>query len=146
MDGRFDLTAYDRSRILAARQVLADAQSVSLLDGSAMARMIGRLEVTVEQLVEMVDGPPAGTPVRCPAAHPEDATPCGGPVVVTVIDAQNAGADGCEHHAARMLASISGAHPVAKPDAPAGVAARVFRTAHHTHPFPWRGNQAGGAA
>ncbi|MFJ9888002.1 hypothetical protein ACIQRW_19335 [Streptomyces sp. NPDC091287] len=142
MSGRFDLTAYDRSQILAARQALADAQSMSLLDVSAMARMIGRLEVTVEQLVELVDAPPAGTPVRCPAAHSEDPTPCGGPAVVTVVDAENAGADGCEHHAARMLASISGARPVAKPDAPAGVAVRIFRTAHHTHPFPWRGEQS----
>ncbi|WP_257132841.1 MULTISPECIES: hypothetical protein [unclassified Streptomyces] len=139
---RFDLTAYDRSRILAARQALTDAQSMSLLDVSAMARMIGRLEVTVAQLVEMVDAPPAGTPVRCPAAHPEDSTPCGGPVVVTVVDAQNAGADGCEHHAARMLASIYGARPVAKPDAPAGMAVRISRTAHHTRPFPWRGEQS----
>ncbi|CAO0836016.1 hypothetical protein ACTFBT_20820 [Streptomyces microflavus] len=57
---RFDLTAYDRSRILAARQALADAQSMSLLDVSAMARMIGRLEVTVEQMVEMVDPPVSG--------------------------------------------------------------------------------------
>ncbi|MFJ4704133.1 hypothetical protein ACIP6I_04615 [Streptomyces anulatus] len=55
--GRFDLTVYDRSRILAARQALADAQSMSLLDVSAMARLIGRLEATVEQLVEMVDPP-----------------------------------------------------------------------------------------
>ncbi|MFH9136036.1 hypothetical protein [Streptomyces sp. NPDC017524] len=115
---------------------------MSLLDASAMARMIGRLEVTVEQLVEMVDAPPASTAVRCPAAHLEDATPCGGPVVVTVVDAENAGADGCEHHAARMLASISGARPVAKPHAPAGMAARIFRTAQHTHPFPWRGDQS----
>ncbi|MEI5035737.1 hypothetical protein RB201_33130 [Streptomyces sp. S1A(2023)] len=96
----------------------------------------------MEQLVEMVDGPSAGTAVRCPAAHPEDSTPCGGPVVVTVVDAENAGADGCEHHAARMLAWISGARPVAKPGAPAGVAVRIFRTAHHTHPFPWRGEQS----
>ncbi|CAM5258778.1 hypothetical protein ACTFBT_18250 [Streptomyces microflavus] len=57
---RFDLTAYDRSRILAARQALADAQSMSLLDVSAMARMIGRLEATVEQMVEMVDPPVSG--------------------------------------------------------------------------------------
>ncbi len=142
MGTRFNLTAYDRSRILAARQALADAQSMSLLDVSAMARMIGRLEVTVEQLVAMVDAPLSGSPVRCPAAHPEDSTPCGGPVVVTVVDAENAGADGCEHHAARMLASISGARPVAKPDAPAGMAARIFRTAQHKHPFPWRGEQS----
>ncbi|MFI0006158.1 hypothetical protein [Streptomyces globisporus] len=142
MGGRFDLTAYDRSVIVAARQALADARVVPLLDASAMARMIGRLEVTVERLVEMVDAPPAGAAVRCPAAHPEDSTPCGGPVVVTVVDAENAGADGCEHHAARMLASIGGACPVAKPDAPAGVAARIFRTAHHARPFPWRGEQS----
>ncbi|MER6597325.1 hypothetical protein [Streptomyces parvus] len=57
---RFDLTAYDRSRILAARQALADAQSVSLLDVSAMARLIGRLEVTVESLIEMVEPPVSG--------------------------------------------------------------------------------------
>ncbi|MEU5282835.1 hypothetical protein AB0G97_02250 [Streptomyces sp. NPDC020755] len=57
---RFDLTAYDRSRIIAARQALADAQSMSLLDVSAMARLIGRLEATVEQLVEMVDPPVSG--------------------------------------------------------------------------------------
>lgn len=60
MGARFDLTAYDRSRILAARQALADAQSMSLLDVSAMARVIGRLEATVEQLVEMVDPPVSG--------------------------------------------------------------------------------------
>ncbi|WP_433396958.1 hypothetical protein [Streptomyces sp. CA-146814] len=142
MGGRFDLTAYDRSVIVAARQALADARVMPLLDASAMARMIGRLEVTVERLVEMVDAPPAGTAVRCPAAHPEDSTPCEGPVVVTVVDAENAGADGCEHHAARMLASISGARPVPKPDAPAGVAVRIFRTAHHARPFPWRGEQS----
>ncbi|WP_432194193.1 hypothetical protein [Streptomyces sp. bgisy027] len=134
---RFDLTEYDRCTIKAARMTLAAAQSVNLLDGSAMARMIGRLEVAVERLIEMVDETAGGNVVRCPAAHPEDPTPCGGPVVVTIIDTQNAGADGCEHHAARMLASITGARPVAKPDAPAGVALRIFRAAHHTRPFPW---------
>ncbi|MFC8808626.1 hypothetical protein ACFT9J_35025 [Streptomyces anthocyanicus] len=134
---RFDLTEYDRCTLEAARRALAAAESVNLLDGSAMARMIGRLEVAVERLIEMVDETPGGNVLRCPAAHPEDPTPCGGPVVVTIIDAENAGADGCEHHAARMLASITGARPVAKPDAPAGVAVRIFRAAHHTHPFPW---------
>jgi hypothetical protein len=134
---RFNLTAHDRCTIAAARRTLAAAQSVNLLDGSAMARMIGRLEVAVERLIDMVDETAGENVVRCPAAHPEDPTPCGGPVVVTIIDTQNAGADGCEHHAARMLASITGARPVAKPEAPAGVALRIFRTAHHTHPFPW---------
>jgi hypothetical protein len=139
---RFDLTEHDRCHIAAARRALADAESVNLLDGSAMARVIGRLEVAVERLIEMVDEAAGGDVVRCPAAHPEDPTPCGGPVVVTIIDTQNAGADGCEHHAARMLASITGARPVAKPDAPAGVAVRIFRAAHHTHPFPWLGGRS----
>ncbi|MFJ6552806.1 hypothetical protein ACIQNT_11175 [Streptomyces luteogriseus] len=134
---RFDLTEHDRCTIEAARKTLAAAACVNLLDGNAMARMIGRLEVAVERLIEMVDESAGGNVVRCPAAHPEDPTPCGGPVVVTIVDKENAGADGCEHHAARMLASITGARPVAKPDAPAGVAVRVFRAAHHTHPFPW---------
>jgi hypothetical protein len=139
---RFDLTERDRWTIVAARHALAAAESVNLLDGSAMARMIGRLEVAVERLIELVDETAGTNVVRCPAAHPEDLTPCGGPVVVTIVDKENAGADGCEHHAARMLASISGARPVAKPDAPAGVAVRVFRAAHHTHPFAWLGSRS----
>jgi hypothetical protein len=134
---RFDLTEYDRCTIEAARKTLAAAANVNLLNGNAMARLIGRLEVAVERLIEMVDESAGENVVRCPAAHPEDPTPCGGPVVVTIVDKENAGADGCEHHAARMLASITGARPVAKPDAPAGVALRIFRAAHHTHPFPW---------
>ncbi|MFD5227392.1 hypothetical protein ACFWJ5_02395 [Streptomyces qaidamensis] len=74
---------------------------------------------------------------RCPAAHPEDPTPCSGPVVVTVLDATNAGADGCEHHAARLLASLDGGRVYALPDAPDGAATRVFKTADTTRPFPW---------
>lgn len=77
-------------------------------------------------------------PARCPAAHPEDLSPCGGPVVVTVLDSGNAGADGCEHHAARLLASLDGGRPVAKLDAPEGAALRVFRAAATLRPFPWR--------
>ncbi|MFI9563796.1 hypothetical protein [Streptomyces rishiriensis] len=138
---RFKLTPNDRYSIEAARRTLAAAESVNLLDGRAMAHMIGRLEVAVERLIEMVDESAGGSLVRCPAAHPEDLTPCGGPVVVTVLDADNAGADGCELHAARLLASITGGRPVAKPDAPDGVALRIFRAAHNTRPFPWREGQ-----
>ncbi|MGW0495025.1 hypothetical protein ACWD0Z_06175 [Streptomyces sp. NPDC003007] len=75
---------------------------------------------------------------RCPAAHPEDPTPCEGPVVVTVLDAENAGADGCELHAVRLLASLVGGRPVAKPDAPDGIALRIFHEASRTRPFAWR--------
>ena len=57
---------------------------------------------------------------RCPAAHHDDPTPCDGPPVVTVLDATGAGADGCEHHGARLLASLEGGRVYALPDAPEG--------------------------
>jgi len=74
---------------------------------------------------------------RCPAAHPEDPTPCTGPPAVTVLDAAGAGADGCEHHGARILASLDGGRVYALPDAPEGAAIRVFRAADTTRPFCW---------
>ena len=77
-------------------------------------------------------------PARCPAAHPEDPTPCGGPVAVTVLDAHNGGADGCEHHAARLLASLDGGRVYALPTAPDGAAIRTFKAAGDLRPFPWR--------
>lgn len=80
---------------------------------------------------------------RCPAAHPEDPTPCGGPVVVTVLDAQNAGADGCEHHGARLLASLDGGRVYALPDAPDGAAIRTFKTAATLRPFAWLAPEGG---
>jgi len=74
---------------------------------------------------------------RCPAAHPEDPTPCVGPVVVTVLDAVNAGSDGCEHHGARLLASLAGGRVYALPDAPSRAAIRVFTAADGIRPFCW---------
>jgi hypothetical protein len=74
---------------------------------------------------------------RCPAAHPEDPTPCDGPAAVTILDKTNAGADGCEHHGARLLASIEGGRVYALPDAPEGAAIRVFKAADSIRPFPW---------
>jgi hypothetical protein len=79
------------------------------------------------------------TSERCPAAHPEDPSPCGGPAVVTVLDAQNHGADGCEHHAARTLASLERVRVYNLHDAPVGTAVRVYRLAQQLQPFPWRG-------
>ncbi|MCM1974305.1 hypothetical protein [Streptomyces sp. G1] len=139
---RFELTPLDRCHVENARKELVAARTLNLLDENAMARTIGRLEVALERLIEMVDAGTGEFAGRCPAAHPEDLTPCTGPVVVTVLDTANAGADGCEHHAARLLASITGGRPVAKPDAPAGIAMRIFRAAHHTRPYPWREEQA----
>lgn len=74
---------------------------------------------------------------RCPAAHGDDPTPCTGPVVVTVLDATNAGAQGCEHHGARLLASLEGGHVYGLPHAEAGTAIRVFKAAYATRPFAW---------
>jgi hypothetical protein len=81
--------------------------------------------------------PTPGGGQRCPAAHPMDPTQCDGPTVVTVLDATNAGADGCEHHAARLLASLDGGKVYALPDAPDGAAIRVFKAADTTSPFAW---------
>ncbi|MGW5971007.1 hypothetical protein [Streptomyces sp. NPDC055186] len=53
--GRFDLTPLDRCHVAAARRALAAAQTVNLLDGSAMAYTLGRLEVALERLIGLVD-------------------------------------------------------------------------------------------
>ncbi|WP_269858903.1 hypothetical protein [Streptomyces sp. RPT161] len=101
-----------------------------------------RLDGFEQALTRMVwpdeDQAPAERPAeRCPAAHAEDPTPCGGPVVVTVLDARNGGAEGCEHHAARLLASLERGRVYALPDAPEGAASRVFRAAGNLRPFEW---------
>lgn len=75
---------------------------------------------------------------RCPAAHPSDPSNCAGPVAVTVVDGTGAGADGCELHAARMLASLRGAQVYALPGATTGAAIRTFRTAGELPPYCWR--------
>lgn len=77
------------------------------------------------------------TTERCPAAHGEDPTSCDGPPVVTVLDRQSAGLDGCEHHAARCLASLARGWVYALPDAPPGAAIRVHKAAGGIRPFAW---------
>ncbi|MGW0844319.1 hypothetical protein ACWD26_30100 [Streptomyces sp. NPDC002787] len=72
---------------------------------------------------------------RCGAAHPADPTSCDGPVTVTVLDADRAGAHGCEGHAARLLASLDRGQAYALPHAPAGAAIRVFRAAASAEPL-----------
>lgn len=74
---------------------------------------------------------------RCPAAHPDDPTACDGPAVVTVLDQYNAGADGCEHHGARLLASLDRGRVYPLPDAPEGAAIRVHKAADGIPPFAW---------
>ncbi|MFF8657808.1 hypothetical protein [Streptomyces huasconensis] len=74
---------------------------------------------------------------RCPAAHPEDPAPCVGPVVVTVLDASGASADGCAIHGARLLASLDGGRVHGLPGAPREVAISVFTAAAGIRPFCW---------
>lgn len=90
-------------------------------------------------LLRALNAEPAEQPrgLSCPAAHPEDPTPCPGPIAVTVLDRRNAGVEGCEHHAVRLLASLDGGRVYALPDAPEGAAIRVFKAADTTRPFPW---------
>ncbi|MEU3287845.1 hypothetical protein [Streptomyces longwoodensis] len=120
-----------------ARQLLADYGDSTGYDLFAYAQAHGGLSEALRILLRALT-PEVVPPTRCPAAHPEDPTPCNGPVVVTILDSSNAGADGCEHHAVRLLASLTGGRPVPKPEAPAGLAVRLFRAAHHTRPYPWR--------
>jgi hypothetical protein len=77
------------------------------------------------------------TDTRCGAAHADDPTPCGGPAVVTVLDAVNFGVTGCEHHGARILASLEDSRVYALPDAPDGAAIRVHKAAGNIRPFAW---------
>ncbi|MDC2952537.1 hypothetical protein [Streptomyces heilongjiangensis] len=56
---------------------------------------------------------------------------------MTVLDRFNGGADGCEHHAARLLASLDRGRVYPLPDAPPGAAIRVFNAADSIRPFCW---------
>lgn len=74
---------------------------------------------------------------RCPAAHPEDLSPCEGPQdAVTVVDRQGAEALGCVHHAARLYASLD--RPRVYPsEGHLGAAVEVYRRAQQLKPFGW---------
>ncbi len=119
-------------------QQLLDSDSVPALQEALrlLLRAHGAEPTTRPAAVE----PPA---LRCPAAHPEDPSPCGGPVAVTVLDAHNGGANGCEHHAARLLASLEGGRVAPLPHAPEGSAIRVFKTSGTLRPFAWLAPEGG---
>lgn len=109
-----------------------------LLDSDQLPSVREALRLLLRVLgAEPVTTPAPAPAPRCPASHPEDPSPCGGPTVVTILDATNAGAQGCEHHAARLLASIDGGRVCPLPDAPDGAAIRVFKAASGIRPFPW---------
>ena len=74
---------------------------------------------------------------RCPAAHPEDPSPCEGPHdAVRVLDQQGAEALGCVHHAARLYASLERPRVYPTPGND-GAALDVYRRAQTIEPFEW---------
>lgn len=123
--------------IRVGRRMLAHYADASGFDVFDYTQAYGGLAEALRLLLRALD---TEASFRCPAAHPEDPDPCNGPVVVTVLDATNAGLDGCEHHGARMLASLDHGRVYALPDAPDGAAVRVFKAADGLRPFPWLTN------
>ncbi|MGW3813452.1 hypothetical protein [Streptomyces sp. NPDC005046] len=126
-----------------AQLLLAEHEHVDHRDLFAVNRAHGALAEALRILLRALDAevPRPGKlddlGERCPAAHPEDPTPCDGPAVVTILDSRNAGANGCEHHGARLLASLDGGRVYPLPDAPEDAAIRVFKAAAGLRPFPW---------
>ncbi|MEV4864255.1 hypothetical protein [Streptomyces ossamyceticus] len=130
--------------IRVGQKMLATYGNTSGYDIYAYAQAHGGLAEALRILLRALNAEPAaegvsGTPdtPRCPAAHPEDPTPCSGQPTVTVLDAKNASADGCQHHAARLLASLDGGRVYGLPHATPGTAIRVFKAAASIRPFPW---------
>ncbi|MFE6690954.1 hypothetical protein ACFVFQ_31345 [Streptomyces sp. NPDC057743] len=73
---------------------------------------------------------------RCEAARPDDPVRCVGPHdAVTIIDARNHAVNGCEPHAARLLAALDDALLI--PGSVADAPLRVRRTSEALRPFPW---------
>jgi hypothetical protein len=130
--------------IRVAQKTLAAYGNPAGFDIGQHAQGYGALAESLRLVLRALDAEPAvcttvhtDTAPRCPAAHPEDPTGCNGPVAVTILDAGNAGAHGCEHHAARLLASLQDGRVYPLPDAPDGAAIRVFNAADTIRPFPW---------
>src|ERR1043165_8621211 len=122
--------------IRVAQQLLDSDSVLSMREALRLLLRALHAEPTTEGGEMRADLPPQNAP-RCPAAHPEDPTGCNGPVVVTILDRHNAGAHGCEHHGARLLASLDDGRVYGLPDAPTGTAIRVFKAAGTLRPYAW---------
>ncbi|MEU2734672.1 hypothetical protein ABZ656_04255 [Streptomyces sp. NPDC007095] len=106
--------------------------TVDTADVFAYAQAHGGLAESLRILLRALGAAPTAeqqAAPRCPAAHPDDPTPCDGPPVVHIHDSANAGAEGCEHHGAQLLAVIKDGRSVALPHAEPGTASRVFTAA-----------------
>lgn len=131
-----------QAAIRTAQKMLAAYGDSSGFDQFGYAQAHGALAESLRILLRALDAEPAVSPMgdavpHCPAAHPDDPTGCNGPVAVMVLDRDNGGARGCEHHAARLLASLDGGRVYPLPDAPDGAAIRVFKAADTIRPFCW---------
>ncbi|MFF7310535.1 hypothetical protein [Streptomyces sp. NPDC008137] len=126
------LAVTDRSQTTVKPSNLDIAISVAqqLLDSDQVLSLREALRLLLRALGAEPAQAPAG---RCPAALPDDPTPCDGSPIVTVIDRRNAGVDACERHGVRLLTLLNGSYVISLPDAPAGTAARVFRAADGPH-------------
>jgi hypothetical protein len=131
-------------RIEMARKDLARAENIDFGDSIQVADNLGRLKAHVGLLLELLDDEMAERDDdsrvedgRCAAAHSADPDPCIGPVVVMVTDQEKNGAHACEHHGARILASLDHGSVYGLPGAPMGTAVRVFKAAREIEPFCW---------
>ena len=74
---------------------------------------------------------------RCPAAHPEDPSPCEGPHdAVRIVDQHSTEVLACIHHGARLYASLERARVYPTPGND-GAAIEVYRRAQTIQPFEW---------
>lgn len=122
------LAVTDRSQTTVEPSSLDVAISVAqqLLDSDQVLSLREALRL----LLRALGAEPAQAPVgRCPAALPDDPTPCDGSPVVTVLDRRNAGIDACERHGVRLLTLLNGSYVIGLAHAPAGTACRIFKAA-----------------
>ncbi|MFI6153308.1 hypothetical protein ACIBCA_11490 [Kitasatospora sp. NPDC051170] len=73
---------------------------------------------------------------RCEATHPDDASPCEGPLdAVTVLDRQGSAAGACVHHGAHLYASL--VDPRVRVGSVPGAAIEVYHRAQAIPAFAW---------
>ena len=118
------VTAIDPAEIVA---VAFGRYAIRVTEGEATDYLNAVLADRGYPLHQAAVAPAVGDGTQCPAAFPTDTSQCEGPPAVIVLDSANRGVEGCEHHAAQLLASLEGGRVYALPGASAGAAIRVFK-------------------